>query len=333
MNAASAPGKVILLGEHAVVYGESAIAVALDLRTRVTVAPRTDGGGGTLVNGQPLNVAYHVHVVHALDVVPPGGPVLVETESRVPSAAGLGSSAALTTATVGALLAMTAGWKDEETLARAAYEVEWRAQGGRGSPTDTSVAAHGRGVLVDASPHERHLWTVERGTRRWHLHDLELPPLRIVVGNTLDRGRTADQVARVAKFVARTGFAREVIADIGRATRAGLAALRASDMLALGSAMDRAHNSLTTLGVSTPRLDLYCEAARRAGAFGAKLTGSGGGGSMIALAADAAPVVAALRKVGCREPLIVALGGPGARREPAEGPGRTESLGQPEASR
>lgn len=316
---ASAPGKLILMGEHAVVHGEPAIAVAVGLRTRVSVAAAPEGRGH-LVNGRPMNPHHHAFLIEAIERYAPAEAALsFDTVSRVPSAAGLGSSAALTTATVAALLASQGDLKDEESLARAAYDVEWRAQGGRGSPTDTSTVTHGRGVLVDRDAHANLLWSIERGERRWHLHHLDLPPLHLVVGNTGERGKTADQVAKVARFVRRTGFALEIVRDIGVATRAALAAVEARDTVALGRAMDRAHNSLTILGVSTPTLDRYCVAARRAGALGAKLTGSGGGGSMIALVGeDAAPVVAALRKAGCREPLVVALNEPGARIEEAE---------------
>lgn len=321
MVVASAPGKVILLGEHAVVYGEPAIATAIDLRTRVR-ATRRAAGSGTIVNGYPLTPAYHTHLVHALDVAAeaigaPLADVAFETESRIPSAAGLGSSAALTTATLAAVLALAGATKDEEHLARLAYEVEWRAQGGRGSPTDTSTVAHGRAVLVDRDARERLLWTVKRGERTWHLHHLDAPAVSIVIGNTQERGRTTDQVAKVAKLVAKSGFAKEIVKDVGKSTRDGIDALRAGDWPRLGRAMDRAHNSLTTLGVSTPRLDQFCETARKAGALGAKLTGSGGGGSMIALAKDPERVAAALAKHRAQT-FVVALGAEGARVE--EGP-------------
>src|SRR5438105_862562 len=70
------------------------------------------------------------------------------------------------------------------------------------------------------------------------------------------------------------------LAELGALTDTGTAALVAGDLAALGSAMDRAHATLAGLGVSTPQLDSLCEAARAAGAYGAKLTGAGGGGAV-----------------------------------------------------
>jgi mevalonate kinase len=170
------------------------------------------------------------------------------------------------------------------------------AQKGRGSPTDTSTSTHGRAVLVSPEKGDNLLWDIARGERHWYLHHVDIPPLTLVVGHTGVRGRTADEVAKVARFVKRTGFAKEVIRDIGKVTRAAIPLLRANDRPALGKKMDEAHNLLRILGVSHARLDELCEAARAAGAYGAKLTGSGGGGSMIALTDAPEKVVAAIKK-------------------------------------
>ena len=304
---ASAPGKIILFGEHAVVYGEPAIAVAINLRTEVTVR---QGGDQHRVNGQPLSAYHHTYIKEAIDTLWKGGPLDVRTDSRLPSASGLGSSAALSVATVGALLELQ-GRFAEEAVARAAYDVEWNAQKGRGSPTDTSTAGHGAAVLVDKVAGKGLLWSLSRGERTWHLHHLEVPPLTLVVGNTGQRGRTADEVAKVARFVKRSGFARDVIRDLGRTTREAIPLLEARDRVKLGQKMDQSHNLLEILGVSTPKLDDLCTAARRH-AYGAKLTGSGGGGSMIALTDEPEKCAAAIAKRG-GVPYVVSLGGPGVK--------------------
>lgn len=311
----SAPGKVILLGEHAVVFGEPAIAVAINKRTRVKV---TDGEGDvSRVNGFPLSKQYHVHLALAVERLAPGEVVDLVTESQVVSAAGTGSSAALTVAVVHALLRRAGKLVpgDEETVAREAYEIEWLAQNGRGSPTDTSVATHGHGVIVAEEAFDELLWTVKKGPRRWRLHHLDLPPMTLVVGNTHERGRTMEQVAKVGRFVKQSGFGREIIRDLGVATRQGLVALASGDAIALGDAMDRAQNGLETLGVSTRKLERACAAARDAGALGAKLTGSGGGGSMIALVqGDPLPIAKAINRTGCSV-FVTALGVEGVRAE------------------
>lgn len=307
MATALAPAKVILFGEHAVVYGEPALAAAIDLEARVSV----HAASATTVNNHPLSSQHHIHLVHALELA--GAPPLaITTASGIPSAAGLGSSAALTTATVAAAL-QHAGRFDRETTARLAYEAEWRAQGGRGSPTDTSTVTAGGGVLVDRPPGEGEpLWTVERGERAWALRRVALPPVAVVVGHTQERGRTADEVAKVARFAKRHAtFAREVFSEIGALARDGTRALVAGDLPGAGKLMERNHRLLTILGVSTPKLDRLCDAALRH-AHGAKLTGSGGGGSMIALATDAERCADAIRRVG-GVPYIVQLGARGVR--------------------
>ena len=302
---ASAPGKVILLGEHAVVYGEPAIAVALSLRTEVTIR---EGADQHRVNGSPLSPYHHAYIKDALDALWKGDPLDVRTDSRIPSASGLGSSAALSVATVGAILQLQ-GRFSPELVAREAYNAEVSAQKGRGSPTDTSTSSHGAALLVDGQKREDLLWDIQRGERRWYLHHLDVPALTLVVGHTGVRGRTSEEVAKVARFVKRTGFAREVLRDIGRATRAAVPLLAANDKPGLGRKMDEAHNLLRILGVSHARLDELCEAARPH-AYGAKLTGSGGGGSMIALTDQPDACAAAIQKRGGNAH-VVKLGGGG----------------------
>lgn len=302
---ASAPGKVILFGEHAVVYGEPAIAVAISLRTEVTIREQ---GDVHRVNGQPFSPHAHAYIKDAVDALWKGGPLDIRTESKLTSASGLGSSAALATATVGAILEME-GRFSEEQCARDAYAAEVSAQKGRGSPTDTSTVTHGRAVLVDKQKGAGFLWDISRGDRRWYLHDLDIPKLTLVIGYTGQRGRTADEVAKVARFVKRGAFAREVIRDLGQVTREAVDLLRDREKLALGVCMDDAHNLLSILGVSTPKLDDLCEAARRH-AYGAKLTGSGGGGSMIALTDEPDKCAAVIARRG-GVPITVSLGGPG----------------------
>lgn len=303
---ASAPGKVILFGEHAVVYGEPAIAVSLDLRTEVTI--REGQGEQHRVNGAPMNPHHHAYIKDAVEALWNGPGLDIRTESRLPSASGLGSSAALSVATTGALLQLTDRFSEEAT-AREAYNAEWSAQKGRGSPTDTSTSAHGNAVLVDREKGPGFLWDIQRGERHWFLHHLDVPPLTLVIGYTGQRGRTADEVAKVGRFVKRGAFARDIMRDLGKVTREARQLLEDRETMALGVAMDEAHNLLTMLGVSTQRLDAFCDAAREH-AYGAKLTGSGGGGSMIALSDEPEKCAAAIAKRGGIA-TTVKLGGPG----------------------
>lgn len=299
---ASAPGKVILFGEHSVVYGEPAVAVAISLRTEVSVR---EAGDTHRVNGHVLRDYHHAYIKDSIERLWKGGPLDVRTDSQLPSASGLGSSAALSVATTGALLKLL-GRFEEETVAREAYASELSAQRGRASPTDTSTCTHGRAVLLDRQQNENLLWHVKKEEREWYIHHLDIPPLTLVIGNSGMRGRTADQVAKVARFVQRTGFAREVIRDLGKTTRAAVPFIRSGDKKAIGRKMDESHNLLSILGISTPKLDDLCNAARRH-AYGAKLTGSGGGGSMIALTDEPDACAKAIKKRG-GYPIIVTLG-------------------------
>lgn len=277
--AARAPGKAILFGEHAVVFGEGAIAAALTLyfETRVRVSK----GEATRVDGRTLERRQHAYFLEALRLAwGDRGPLELATSSSVPSSSGLGSSAALTVSTVAALRAMR-GKMDQEEVARTSFEVEYAVQG-RASPTDTSTAAHGRCVYISKKAGAGHLWTLEKGGNTWCVHDLAFPPLQFVVGYTGKKGNTGELVEKVRKLTESDKSARARISEIGALVEEARGALSAGDARAVGKLMDRNHEHLKALGVSSPELEALVAAARPH-AFGAKLTGAGGGGCMIAV--------------------------------------------------
>src|SRR5207249_1346708 len=142
MMAASAPGKLILFGEHAVVFGEPALSTAINLRAEVFVRPHREW----LADGASLDEPRFRYVKKAVEKSKVPGPLWIEIRSMVPSGAGLGSSAAVTVATLGSLHSL-AGSIDPPTIAREAFDVEHEVQG-RASPIDTSTAAAGGGLLV-----------------------------------------------------------------------------------------------------------------------------------------------------------------------------------------
>lgn len=284
VSQAAAPGKVILFGEHAVVFGEPAIAVAIDLETKVDVTP-DETLNQHEVNGEPLDTYKHLFIEKAINLLWDNAgnttPLNVKTNSRLPSAAGLGSSAALSTSTCAAILHHTEQFS-ETRLARAAYETEWIGQEEQGSPIDTSASTHGQAIFVDDAEHDQHLWTLRRGESTWHVHHQPLDRMSFVVAHSGEKGKTGELVSKVKMYHDRTDVAQKVIEDIGDTTRKGREALKEGDLARVGELMNEAHELLGMLGVSTSRLDELCRAAREH-AHGAKLTGAGGGGCIIAL--------------------------------------------------
>ncbi|MCK4300791.1 MAG: mevalonate kinase, partial [Planctomycetes bacterium] len=224
------------------------------------------------------------------------------------------SSAALTTSLMGALVELSDGSieADRERIARQSFATEYGVQG-RASPTDTSTATMGMGILLAKEPMDGLLWHVERGGAEWYIHKVDVPQLNIVVGFTGIKGNTGELVAKVRRYWESNNFAKETVADIGNLTVEGVEALNAGNVERLGELMDRNHQMLTILGVNHPRLQRLVDAARPH-SYGAKMTGAGGGGSMIALTEEPERVAKAIEDAGGK-PFIAEIGAPGLRRD------------------
>jgi len=292
--AVRAPGKAILFGEHAVVHGEGAIAVALSLHFEV--GARVAQSEPTRVDGRPLDRRHHAYFMEAVDREwGERGPLELRTRSTLPSSSGLGSSAALTVATVGALRLLR-GRLDAQEVARASFEVEYAVQG-RASPTDTSVSAHGRAVYIAPRASDGLLWTIERDGKRWCVHDLPFPPMDFVLGFTGRKGNTGELVEGVRRLMETSPEARGRIRSIGQLVERARGALAAGDRKAVGALMDENQEHLAALGVSSPALERLIAAARPH-ALGAKLTGAGVGGCMIALTDRPAACAEAVEAAG-----------------------------------
>jgi mevalonate kinase len=309
----SSPGKVILFGEHAVVYGEPAIALAVTRRFNMQVEERAAGKGHT-VDGHRMTEAHHSYFKFAVENYWEGGPLEIGTRSDIPSSSGMGSSAALTTSLMAALVDMSGGdiEKERERIARQSFATEYGVQG-RASPTDTSTATMGQGILLAKEPKDGLLWHVERGGAEWYIHRVAVPKLTIVVGFTGIKGNTGELVAKVRRFWEANNFAKETVTDIGRLTMEGVKAIEAGDKERIGQLMDRNHQMLAILGVNHDQLQRLVDAARPH-SYGAKLTGAGGGGSMIALTDEPDKVSRAIEAAGGK-PFIAEIGAPGVRRD------------------
>ncbi len=268
-------GKIILLGEHAVVYGYPALAAALDRGVTIAAVPTPAGGSLRIdISAWSLKVAASEDhpVARSLcaiaDELGIGRPtVTLVGDAQIPPGAGLGSSAALAVAVTRALLVHDQRKADRAVVARAA-EASETLMHGKSSGVDVALAiAGGVGVFRKATG----------------LRSFKSPPLRVLVGPSGSPRSTAAMVGRVAHET------HEIVDDarlreLGGLTDTGTTALLAKDLASLGTAMNRAHEILAGLGVSTEQLDALCAAARTAGAHGAKLTGAGGGGAVIAIA-------------------------------------------------
>jgi len=327
MATSSAPGKVYLFGEHAVVYGEPAVPCAIERRATVTVEARADErlrvsasdlslDGFTVeydgsTDGTPevdvtqeLVQAAMGYVDEAIDQARDAADAHdagfdVEIESSIPLGAGLGSSAAVVVATIDAATRALGVPLDRTEIADRAYQVENAVQDGQASRADTFCSTMGGAVLVEGT----------------ECRQLDAPDLPFVIGYDGGAGDTGALVAGVRSLREEYGFARETVESIGELVEEGLAALSADDREELGRLMDFNHGLLGALGVSSRSLDAMVWAAREAGATGAKLTGAGGGGCIVALDDTDATSTALEYSTACVETFRANLDTDGVRRE------------------
>ncbi|MFP4609109.1 MAG: mevalonate kinase [Candidatus Natronoplasma sp.] len=300
MTYCSTPGKVIIFGEHAVLYGEPAIAVAINRRFHCDIT-RAEREMST-VNGYPLARRYHSYMVECLNKLEVEDEFEIKTETELPSGTGMGSSAAITVAILGSLRKLLKKEVSEETVAKDAFSVEFDVQG-NASPIDTSTSTHGEAIIVSEKKEKNFLWGIEKEGMRWNIHHRDIPDLTLVIGNTGVHSPTPPLVKKVRKFYERSNFAKEVIRDIGEIVRESSVLFEENDLEGLGELMDKNHQLLSILGVSHPKLEKLIKGARRY-SYGAKLTGAGGGGSMIALTDRPDKVAEVIRKKG-GEPYIL----------------------------
>ena len=246
---------MFLFGEHAVVYGKPGIALAIKPRVFVTVRKSR--------RPQRAKSPYIDSCFEAMGVM---GSVYIN--SQIPSSSGLGSSAAVTVATLSAINDEFALGKTREDVANMAFEIEKKVQKGRASPTDTTVSSFGGIVLITGTSRRR------------------LPPenMYLVIGDSLVSHSTARMVEQVADLKKHNPQIVDPILDAIEGV--SLAAIHhLANHRELGRYMNMNHALLDALGVGHPQLSKLVLAARSAGAFGAKLTGAGGGGCMVALCA------------------------------------------------
>jgi mevalonate kinase len=282
---ASAVGKAILLGEHAVVHGRPALAVGLTRRVAVRVSP-SDGSLRELPATDPRVRTAVDTAARAFDIPSEVG-FRVELGGDLPIAVGLGSSAALSVALVRALAASAGVLLTAARLDEVAYDLECIFHG-TPSGVDTAAAALGSALWFEVGPPRRaEAIVLERS-------------LTFVVASTGQKHETARTVGSLRERAAAHPQVYVPVFDaIGALVASARRALERGEWPLLGRLMTMNHELLRALGVSTPALDDLVACALAAGAFGAKLTGGGGGGAAVVLAGDdPTTVLEALRAAG-----------------------------------
>lgn len=276
MITCSAPGKVYLFGEHAVVYGEPAIACAINRRISTSIELVSSGKTRIDAMGKRLNcnseefkyACCAVQTVKRLFETDFGAEITIR--SQLPSRQGLGSSAAVTVSTIKALAECLGTELENEAVAKIGHQVETAVQG-RASPADTFVSSTGGVVFMER-------------TTTSHLSSLSIP---IIIGATGIERSTSDVIASVARMKQKyPSLVTDILSSMGDVTRLGKQKLADEDFVGLGELMNINQGLLESIGVSDDALSRLVYAARTAGALGAKITGAGHGGCMLALAQD-----------------------------------------------
>ena len=281
-------GKLILLGEHAVVYGSPALVLGVDLHCDATaVVNDGDNPGRTLVLlDRTCSAANDDELARAFTALldEGGAPddLTVRITGDLPPGVGLGFSAAAAVAAARAVEELSGDASDDAVRRRAtAWECVFH---GNPSGVDVAAAMHGGCVRFVRQ---------QDGTAEVTRVPIAAP-LTLCIGLTGTRSSTKEMVEGLADLRRRkTEMVDRSVDGIATVVQNGIAAVRDGNVVALGELMDMNQMLLAGLMLSTSAIEQMVSAARDAGALGAKLTGAGGGGAVVALAgtgADADPI-------------------------------------------
>lgn len=307
---ANAPGKIILFGEHAVVYGQPAIAIPVNqLKATARVMPNPQGQPGIVLiqapqiqldaylsdlpEDHPIAAAVYLAFQAASIIQPPS--FTLQINSTIPIAGGMGSSAAVSIAIIRALTNFFGRPLPPDQISDLAYKVE-EIHHGTPSGIDNNVIAHQKPVVFRRNELIEFLSVKQ--------------PTHWVIADTGQKTPTRETVADVRQHYQadpdRFNAIFEQIGDISRQAQGGLIE---GDLPLLGGLMDQNQRLLERIGVSSSRLEHLIQAARAVGAAGAKLSGGGRGGNMIALSPSSktAEIEAALIDAGAKQVVTTIL--------------------------
>lgn len=308
----SAPGKIILFGEHAVVYGRPAIAAPVtQVRATATVEDSPDTGLRLRApdirrdywlrqasEGDPFAKAVRAFLGQA--GLTEELPLIVTIHSTIPIASGLGSGAAMAAAVIRAL-AQHLGRPDlaqNGQVSAMTFQVEQLLHG-TPSGIDNTVVSFERPVYFVRQQPANRIETLTIGT-----------PLSFLIADTGIASPTKVAVGDVRReWQAQTAHFERLFDACGRVAQAARQAMERGEVDQIGGLMTENQAYLREMTVSSPELERLIHAAEEAGALGAKLSGGGRGGNMIALVtpADQGVVQAALLDAGARAVLSTVL--------------------------
>lgn len=281
MQPVSAPAKIILFGEHAVVYGYPAIAVPVcDVRITAQIKPAEALRVVSLdMHDHPLVVYPQLAGDDAVSTItrlalqyfdesPP--PITIEINSQIPVASGLGSGAALSAVIARALAAHFGKSLQPDTLNDMVFQTE-KLHHGTPSGIDNTVIVYEKPVYFRRS---QPIEIISRIGKR----------LTFLIGDTGEKALTHVSVGDVRKLRdMHPDEIEPILYEIGSIAERARTAIEQGDVKTIGELMTQNHELLQRLTVSSPSLDTLVTSALDAGAYGAKLSGGGRGGNMIAL--------------------------------------------------
>ena len=290
---ASAPGKIILFGEHAVVYGRPAIAIPLTrVRAKTVIIANPRGATGEVflqapdidLNEYMSQLPYDHPLVKTIRLICDTLGIeklpacTIRITSEIPVASGLGSGAAVSVSMIRALSNFIGHPFSDEQVNALTYEIE-KVYHGTPSGIDNTVITYERPVFFE------HPKSIEP------LHVLQ--PFTLVIGDSGISSSTVEAVSGVRHGWQKDEKYYETLFDrIGEIVHQAKGLIETGTVDELGRLMIENHELLIKLGVSSPELNQLVEASIEAGALGAKMSGGGLGGNMIALVTpEAAPHV------------------------------------------
>jgi len=318
----SAPGKVILAGEHSVVYGFPAIAASVGLRCKVQVKGINENSIHIIAENLEIDKHYDLlefdkwekRKNYLLDSIAfaaneslkisgrDKNGIEIIIKSEIPISAGMGSSASVVVSTIASIFHLFSHKWDLNVISKIAFEAE-KITHGTPSGIDNSIATYG-GVIK-----------FHNGKIEFNQISKEIP--FIIVNSNVERN-TKTLVNKVAKLqIEFPEIVNPILTQMGAISDKMQIAIQKNDLRIIGKLMDINHGLLNSIGVGHTMLDQYVWAAKKAGALGAKLTGAGGGGCMIAIAknkSDQKTIVNFLSKMGA-DVISTALSSVGVRIE------------------